>query len=497
MPLGGCVHAKVVREKEPGVGLGHVDAKPTYPRLTMKYNIEKINLIAQKVAEVVKEAIEEEGQEQTLIGDVEMAMREGLREIGQQALKCFLETADGEVEAEIECACGGKLKYQRRRKATIWSVFDKVVYRRAYYAGCVCGKGYAPVDRRYGIEPGKVTAGLAHLIALSGIHKAFEDGKKWLKEYLLFEVSENTVRAETQTMGELQRQADADLVKETQDEASLQKREQSQPPAPDILYGSIDAAKVRIEPRDEQEKAVENRENWRDMKAGCWYEGEIVPQSQRSSRQKDKAQREGTVVRAKNKKYFCDIDKAEQFGKLLWATGCAVGADRARILVFICDGAVWIWNLIAHYFPNAVQIVDWYHAADRLKRIAEEAFSNLVERQAWLEGVTEDLWQGRVELVIEACQRLAKKSNLAKQSLTYYGDNLERMRYAQFRTAGYLIGSGVIESGCKQIVTQRLKLPGAQWNLDGAILTAKARAAWLSGNWQKLVSARSLLPLAA
>jgi hypothetical protein len=126
-----------------------------------------------------------------------------------------------------------------------------------------------------------------------------------------------------------------------------------------------------------------------------------------------------------------------------------------------------------------------------------EAFSKPLERHAWLECVTEDLWQGNVESVIEACQGLTKQSNLAKQSLAYYADNIERMRYAQFRAAGYLIGSGVIESGCKQIVTQRLKLPGAQWNLDGAILTAKARAAWLSGNWQTLVSARSLLPLAA
>lgn len=463
----------------------------------MKYNIEKINQIGKMLAEVVEEAIQAEGREGILIGDVEMAIRESLLKVGGQALKCLLETADGKAETEMACKCGGKLKYQRRREATIWSVFDKVVYRRAYYAGCTCGKGYAPVDQRYGIEPGKVTSGLAHLAALSGINKAFDDGRKWLKEYLLFEVSENTVRAETQKMGELQRQADTVLVKEMQEEASLQKREQSQVSAPDILYGSIDAAKVRIEPRTEQEKAVENRENWRDLKAGCWYEGEIVPPSQRSTRQTDKAEREGTVLRATNKKYFCNIDKAEQFGKLLWATACAVGADRARILVFICDGAVWIWNLIAHYFPNAIQIVDWYHAADRLKRIAEQAFSNLAERQAWLKEATEDLWQGRVELVIEACRSLAKRSNLAKQSLTYYGDNLERMRYAQFRTAGYLIGSGVIESGCKQIVTQRLKLPGAQWMLDGAILTAKARAAWLSGDWYKLVSARSLLPLAA
>jgi len=462
----------------------------------MNYNIEKINLIAQKIAEVVQERLEKEGQEQALIGDVEMAMREGLREIGQQALRCLLENADIGVEAEIGCSCGGKLVYQRQREATIWSVFGKVTYSRAYYASCSCGKGVAPVDRRYGIEPGKVTTGLARLIALSGIDKAFEDGKKWLKEYLLFEVSENTVRAETQKMGELQRQADADLVEAMQNEASLQKREQSQIPTPDILYGSIDAAKVRIEPRDKQGKAAKNRETWRDLKAGCWYEGEIVPNCQRSVRQKEKAQREGTVLRAKNKQYFCDIEQAEQFGKLLWATGCVVGADRARRLVFICDGAVWIWNLIVHYFPYAIQIVDWYHAEDRLKRIAEEAFLIPGERQAWLEKSTEDLWQGRVELVIEACQQIAKQSGLARQALTYYGNNMERMRYAQFRMDGYLIGSGVIESGCKQIVTQRLRLPGAQWNLDGAILTAKARTAWLSGNWPKLVSARSLLPLA-
>jgi len=463
----------------------------------MKYNIEKINGIAERVAEVVKAAIEAEGQEQVLIGDVEMALRESLHQIGQQALACFLEAGEEGREREISCGCGGSLSYQRRRKATIWSVFGKVVYRRAYYAGCSCGEGYAPVDERYGIEPGKVTSGLAHLIALSGIQQAFEEGGKWLKEFLLFEISENTVRAETQKMGKLQRQAEEQLVKATQEESSLQKRERHQIAVPDILYGSIDAAKVRIEPRKEQEKAAKNRENWRDLKVGCWYEGEIVPPNQRSIRQKDKAEREGTVIRARNKTYFCDIAKAEEFGKLLWASGCALGADRARLLVFVCDGALWIWNLIAHYFPNAIQIVDWYHAADRLKRIAEEAFPNLTARQAWLEGATEDLWQGQVEAVIEACRALSGKSNLANQSLSYFGDNIERMRYAQFRSAGYLIGSGVIESGCKQIVSQRLKLPGAQWELDGAVLTAKARAAWLSNNWPSLVAARSLLPLAA
>ena len=70
------------------------------------------------------------------------------------------------------------------------------------------------------------------------------------------------------------------------------------------------------------------------------------------------------------------------------------------------------------------------------------------------------------------------------------------MQYDRFRAAGYLIGSGTVESGCKQIVTQRLKLPGAQWTVKGAVKTAKARAAWLSGEWDILCAQRAALPLA-
>jgi hypothetical protein len=370
-------------------------------------------------------------------------------------------------------------------------------YERAYYAGCRCGTGRAILDERYGIEPGKVTAGLAQLLGLSGIDQSFAEGQAWLKAFLLFEVSENTIRAETQVLGDLQRKAEEVMIQDMQNEAALQKREQLVVQAlPDRLYGSIDAAKVRIEPRTKPGKKEAVAEDWRDMKIVCWYEGELVPQRQRSVRQKEKAQREGTVFRAKNKHYSCDIAEADQLGRLLWASGCSVFADGVPELVFVCDGASWIWKLVSHYYPNAIQIVDWYHAEERLERIAEEAFSDLGERLPCLKQITENLWQGNIESVIEACQCLSRKSSLAKQALTYFRNNMERMRYAQFRAAGYLIGSGVIENGCKQIVSRRLKLPGPQWTLQGAILTAKARCVWLSGHWQDLVAKRSRLPLA-
>lgn len=69
------------------------------------------------------------------------------------------------------------------------------------------------------------------------------------------------------------------------------------------------------------------------------------------------------------------------------------------------------------------------------------------------------------------------------------------MRYDRFWAAGYMIGSSTIESGCKQIVSQRLKLPGAQWTVSGAVQTTKARAAWLSERWHILCAQRSALPI--
>jgi hypothetical protein len=259
----------------------------------------------------------------------------------------------------------------------------------------------------------------------------------------------------------------------------------------------MDAAKVRIEPRPKKGEAKAEHEDWRDMKNLCWFETEIVPPAQLSKRQKKKTEREQIALRAKNKQYYCDILEADEFGKLLWATGCTVKADLCPDLVFLGDGAVWIWNLVGHYYPRAKQIVDWYHAEEHLEKVAASAFPDLAKRSEWLEKVIQLLWDGKVEEVIEACQALAKDGLVAQQAVTYFTNNCERMRYDQFRAAGYMIGSGTIESACKQIVSHRLKLPGAQWNLTGAVQTAKARAVWLSRQWHSLCNIRASTSLAA
>jgi hypothetical protein len=462
----------------------------------MNYNTELINKMAQEMVEGIKQAIQVQMEGNLGIQGVETIMRDFLRQVGAEALGQYLSTQPSIPGPTIACGCGGELRYQRKRKASIVSVFGRVSYRRGYYAGCSCGQGQAPLDQTLGLTPGGMSAGLAELLALAGIELAFDQSRRWVKKYLGFSVSENTIRTATEERGEQQQDYEQDLQQDSQKEQWLQDRLRTITNPPERLYGSIDAAKVRIEPRDPEEKVVQE-EDWRDLKVGCWYELERVPLTQRSLRQQQKYDREQAVYRANHLRYYCDIAEAKTFGKLVWASGCQAMADLARELVFVCDGAIWIWNLIALYYPQAVQIVDWYHALEHLEKIATLAFGSVTERQAWLASVTESLWNGQVQDVIRACQDLVGQCEKVQGELMYFVNNANRMDYARFRAAGYAIGSGTVESACKQIVTQRLKKPGAQWLVDGAVRTAKARAAWLSNEWDALTKLRSSLPLAA
>ncbi len=466
----------------------------------MKYNTETISEMALLLAEMMKAAItaQQKSEEKTNgIAEIETGMRDVLRQVGNQALGKLLSSLEGTPNAEIACECGGQLHYQRMREAKIISVFGKTGYTRAYYAGCTCKKGKAPLDNEFGLTPGAVTAGLATLLALAGIENSYDESPKWLQPFLLFDVSENTVRAETEQMGRLQHEQEKVWIEQSQQESYLQGRQREPGKIPTQLYGSMDAAKVRIEPRPKKGEEKEEHENWRDMKVLCWFEPEIVSPAQQTKRHKKKVEREQPALRAKNKQYFCDIIEADEFGNLLWATGCKVNADFCPDLIFLGDGALWIWNLVDKYYSQARQIVDWYHAEEHLEKVAASAFAEASEKIVWLAKTTQTLWDGQVEDVILACSALSKSSPVAAQAVTYFTNNCERMRYDQFRAAGYMIGSGTIESACKQIVSQRLKLPGAQWNVDGAIETAKARAAWLSDQWHSLCALRADLPLAA
>lgn len=307
---------------------------------------------------------------------------------------------------------------------------------------------------------------MSGLLGMAGVTVAFEEARHQIQRYLQVEVSANTIRQETQLLGERQAQQERSWVENSQDLAYLQQREQVLE-RPKQVYGSMDGAFVPIE------------QEWKEAKLISWYQV---------------AKRYGRDDwHAQEIHYYPSLEEAASFGELVWATAVQHQADRAEELIFVCDGAAWIWKLVDQYFPEAVQIVDWYHACQYLYPVVEALFEREDQQHAWITEMKALLWEGEVEAVVRAAQKvLAAIGPPAQRLITYYQHNMERMRYARFRQANYFIGSGTVESGCKQVVSMRLKRSGATWSLAGASATAKARAAWLAGSWDNLLK----LPLA-
>ena len=226
---------------------------------------------------------------------------------------------------------------------------------------------------------------------------------------------------------------------------------------------------------------------------------EAVPSSQQTQRHRQKTAIGQQALRANQQHYYCNLAEVDDFEDLFWATGCRAKADLATELIFLRDCAKWIWRLVESYYPQAVQIIDWPHAEEYLEKVAKDAFVAGQKRNTWLEDARTSLWWGDTCFVIRACQSLASRSEEAATALTCFCNNEHRMQYDEFRQQGYMIGSGTIESACKQIVAHRLRCSGAQWKVAGARLTAKARAVWLSGKkaWETLCAMRANLPALA
>lgn len=445
---------------------------------------EGVEQIAALLGNLVTDTIQD--GENISIGEIEQRMRKLLQEAGRQALGEVL-TKQDKVEPTIRCHCQHQAIYRDRRQGMVITVFGRVYYKRSYYICSYCKQGSKPLDKQLQIDPGEMSQGLKPLLALLGIQTSFDEAAQLAETLLLLKISDNSIRKATQWVGQKQQATEEQWKRECDWHHYMTDPKRLEQKPPQRLYGSIDGA------------MIPTKTEWRELKTACWYEVKPVPERQWPSRYKKRiGQLE--ALKATNVRYHCDIEEAETFSKLLWATGCHYLADLAPELVFVCDGAKWIWRLVEENFPEAVQILDWYHAVQYLTPVAQAHFQTMEEQTAWFDTMKEHLWFSRTQTVIDACSALAdpnSDTDPANKAVSYYENNLSRMDYAHYRKQGYLIGSGTVESACKQIAAMRLKRSGAHWLETTARWVAKARALWLSGNWQKVTSHSTPLPLAA
>jgi hypothetical protein len=157
--------------------------------------------------------------------------------------------------------------------------------------------------------------------------------------------------------------------------------------------------------------------------------------------------------------------------------------------VFIADGAKWIWNWVEDYYPQSIQILDYYHCKEHIYAFAKEYFTKQ-EISIWVEDATDKLKTQRVDIFLKELEELTCKNEVLLKSknklLNYLTNNKKRINYGKFIDEGLWIGSGAIESANREVIQKRMKLSGQRWTEQGAKQMLNLRTCYKSGK-QKLI----------
>jgi hypothetical protein len=168
------------------------------------------------------------------------------------------------------------------------------------------------------------------------------------------------------------------------------------------------------------------------------------------------------------------------------------GVDRAARRAVLGDGAKWIWNLADEHVPDAVQIVDRFHAKQHLSDVGKAIYGATSEGgRAWSQARHDELDEGKTEAILAALTIHAGANEEARKCIGYIEDNRDRMRYPQFRAAGLCTSTGVVEAGCKVAIGTRLKRTGMHWTVAGADAIIALRCCKLSGRFEEFWERRA------
>jgi hypothetical protein len=409
---------------------------------------------------------------------IESALRAALHQAGAAALSELLhfETPAAD-QRQLPCGCGHHAQYQEIRSKPVLTIVGSVRLSRPYYLCSQCRVGQFPVDVELDIENTEFSPGVRRMHALVGQQAPFEHGREQMKLLAGLQVTTKSVERIAEAIG-------ADIAHREQEE--MQQALQLDLPAIvgepiPVLYVQMDGTGVPVvkkETLDRQGKTVGQPAHTREVKLGCAFTQTTWDKKGYAIRDPDSTTYTGA------------IETAVEFGKRLYREALKRGWHRAKKKVVIGDGAEWIWNLVAEHFPEAIQIVDLYHARQHLWEVVHQLYpSEEIKQKAWMKVHQKRLLdKGKIEKLVGALRSThATNAQVAEKIRTeadYFERNAERMRYPKFRRQHLFVGSGVIEAGCKTVIGSRLKQSGMFWTVRGANAILALRCSHLNGRFE-------------
>ena len=414
-------------------------------------------------------------------------LRAGLLQLGAGMLGQLLSADPGQRGPRVPCGHGHEAVFTDYRDKTFDTVLGPVTLRRAWYHCAECKHGLAPRDAELGVAGTSVSPGLTAMNDIAAAAGPFAKAARLLEDLAGVRLTVKRVERAAEASGAAQAAA-------VRERSSLIARRKLVPlppsPLPDMLYGAVDGTGVTMTAREtagREGKGEDGKARTREVKLAVFFTQDAVDG-------------DGYPVRDQGScSYIATFEPAAVFAGMVRAEGIRRGADHVRQLTILGDGAAWIWGIATAKFPEATQIVDLFHAREHLHSLTRSLEFMLGDRRdEWLAARLEDLDYGDIGGIEKAVREYPLegiKKDETEKELGYFLNNAPRMRYKWFRSRGLFVGSGVVESGCKAVIGQRLKLSGMRWTVAGAdaITTLRCQQAsrpedriWSSRNNQTL-----------
>lgn len=407
-----------------------------------------------------------------LFGETEFQVRDAMHRIGARGLDSALEARKkkGYEGSSISCPkCQENAQFKGYRECDATSLMGEIRYARAYYHCASCHHGHFPTDEVLGLDnKQKLTLGAREVITHMGVTHPFEEAATTALPLASgLRVSESTVERTTEDVGAdvAQRRAEGKTVppdKEWEWHADASGEH--------VAYVSLDATSVPQQ--GPNAKKSDGRMPW----VGSVF----------NPGPKDRPRAQGVI----NARYVSGLISLPEIGAQLRRECQAVGIGRADVVIGLTDGGNGLENclidVLSGIAPRVVFILDFFHAAEHLREFGKVWIPDEARRKALVEKWCHTLKHegGKVLFSELEALDLSRASAAVKKAhaglLGYLGSNLHRTDYPEYLARDWQIGSGMIESACKTIVGQRLKLSGMRWGDFGTNALCQLRALYKS-----------------
>lgn len=411
---------------------------------------------------------------------MEMAARRQALRLAARALEQRLnaDTSD-HAGAELPCSCGTSAQYRGRHEKTFESVLGPLRLERAYYHCDRCQGGFCPRDRALRLELFSLTPGVLRMTGSTAALVSFEESSSLLHELAGVKVSISQVQRAAETLGE---------AIATDERVCVERMGEIAP----TMYLGMDGTGVPMRPAEvvgRVGKQPDGSAKTREAKVVTVWTAESRDEAGKPVRDP------GSITYSAAIESAAVVDtsrKRSDLAERVLREATRRGFTEAPRYAVLGDGSSWIWNTATELFPQAIQILDRYHAKEALHRTAQSIFGTTsTEAKPWATARCTELDDGKLQAIISALRPHIGACNEAAKCATYIIRNRRRMRYPKFHAQGLCTSTGVLEAGCKVAIGTRLKRAGMHWSVFGANAIIALRCAKLSGRFEDFWERRS------